>query len=57
MDSTTIAPERAGTAGSRGPAGVGDLGKEVRDSALLLGLALVVLGLVAALASTALLLG
>jgi hypothetical protein len=34
-----------------------DLGKELRESALLLGLALVVVGLVAALASTALLLG
>ncbi len=34
-----------------------DLGKELRESALLLGLTLVVVGLVAALASTALLLG
>ncbi len=34
-----------------------DLGKELRESALLLGLTLVVIGLVAALASTALLLG
>jgi len=34
-----------------------ELGKELRESALLLGLTLVVLGLVAALASTALLLG
>ena len=34
-----------------------ELGKELRESALLLGLALVVVGLVAALASTALLLG
>ena len=33
------------------------LGKELRESALLLGLALLVLGLVAALASTTLLLG
>jgi hypothetical protein len=34
-----------------------DLGKELRESALLLAIALVVLGLFAALASTALLLG
>ena len=34
-----------------------DLGKELRESALLLGLALVVLGVVGALAATALLLG
>ena len=34
-----------------------ELGKEVRESALLLGMALVVVGLFAALASTALLIG
>lgn len=66
MDSTTPpaaetasrAAEVAVRVGSRVGEELGaPLGQEVRDSALLLGLALVVLGVVAALASTTLLLG
>ena len=59
---TTQLADRATETGMRVAADVGtkvgaDLGKEIRESALLLGLALVVVGLVAVLASTALLLG
>ena len=63
---TTQLADRAAEAGTRVAADVGtkvgaelgaDLGKELRESALLLGLALVVVGLVALLASSALLLG
>jgi len=63
---TTQLADRATETGTRVAADVGtkvgadlgaDLGKEIRESALLLGLALVVVGLVAVLASTALLLG
>ncbi len=58
QDRTARAAEVAGDVGTRLGAELGaDLGKELRESALLLGMALVVVGLVAMLASTALLLG
>ena len=54
----TRATEVAADVGTRVGAELGaEIGKELRESALLLGLALVVIGLVAALAATALLLG
>ncbi len=52
------AVDRAADVGTRVGAQLGaDVGKELRESALLLGLALVVLGLVTLLASAAALLG
>jgi len=58
VDRSAQLTDRAAEVGTKVGAELGaDLGKEIRESALLLGLALVVIGLVAALASTSLLLG